>query len=56
MFSATTRRIPAHFSAYGDASRLDPLPRRFPLTATAKPPSFTEFRPIGNSPPARNPT
>ena len=26
------------------------------LTATPKPPSFTAFRPIGNSPPARKPT
>ena len=32
MFSAITSLIPAIISAYGDCSRDDPFPRRFPDT------------------------
>jgi hypothetical protein len=36
--------IPAAISAYGEASRLDPLPRRFPETDATKPPFLTSLR------------
>ena len=36
MFSAITSWMPADISAYGDCSRLDPLPRRLPLTHAHK--------------------
>src|SRR6478672_2039748 len=49
MFSAITSLMPAHSSAYGDCSRLEPLPLRFPLTAATNPPFFTSPRLIGTS-------
>ncbi len=55
MFSATTSLIPAHISAYGDCSREEPLPRRFPLTEATKPPRLTEPRVMGNSSPHLSP-
>src|SRR5208283_1121424 len=49
MFSAITSLMPADISAYGDCSRLEPLPRRLPLTAPTKPPRLTSPRLIGVS-------
>src|SRR6266567_651175 len=49
IFSAMTTFMPAQSSAYGDCSRLDPLPRRFPLTAATKSPRFTSPRWMGTS-------
>ena len=55
MLSAMTIRIPACISAYGDASRDEPLPRRVPATLATNPPARTEPRTSGNSSPALRP-